>query len=100
MVRISRQARQSPKTFPRNRWVLRGATRSTRKAGPRKDAANLLLLTARNRRKGNPEKNAASAADFFPLFASSLLQEALKREHRNAIVRCACPLKEFLWATG
>src|SRR6266851_6752941 len=112
MVRISRQARQSPKTFPRNRWVLRGATRSTKKAGPRKDAANLLLLTIRNRRKGNPEKNAASAADFrtskvffgaadfFPLFARSLLQEALKREHRNAIVRCACPLKEFLWATG
>src|SRR5258708_38235140 len=112
MVRISRQARQSPKTLPRNRWVLVGATRSTKKAGPRKDAANLLLPPTRILQKRNPEKNAASAADFrtskgllgaadfFPVFARSLLQEALKREHRNVIVRCTYPLKEFVWATG
>src|SRR5258708_18417942 len=112
MLRISRQARQSPKTFPQNLWVLRGATRSTKKAGPRKDAANLLLPRTRILQKRNPGKNAASAADFrtskdlwdaadfFPVFARSLLQEALKREHCNAIVRCTCSLKEFVWATG
>jgi hypothetical protein len=72
----------------------------------------LLLPPTRILQKRNPEKNAASAADvrtakgllggadFFPVFARSLLRQALKREHRDAIVRCTCPLKEFLWATG
>jgi len=68
---------------------LRAATRSTKKAGRRKDAANLPRVVTGSLGKGNLEKNAANAADFraakvfgaadFP--PAPYLQESICKKH-------------------